>query len=520
MSDAEAPMFDAGQTRFDDNPGHSREVGQVVRRARRTLLAANLAGFVLAAAQLVVYGGGPVGPSVAETAGLVAAIALYTLCAVAVVDLRGRRRVSRVTAWMPQRRSPSAAEQVAVLRVPWSTTLDVLIGWLIAVIIPLAVYTGLGYGATAVVRALVASLLSSLTASSLSFLLLEQATRPLTRLALAGNAPTEATTIGLRLRLLLAWMLTGAVPVVLLATAPTGPSARGHTAVSVASVVIACVSIAWGVAVTSAMARTLIEPVTRLRLAQHRVQDGDLSVHVPVEDAGEIGMLQAGFNHMVHGLAERQRLHDLFGRHVGIEVARAALADGVHMGGERCSASVLFIDLIGSTALAQRLEPEAMVVMLNDVFAAVVACASAEGGWVNKFEGDAALCVFGPPGDHAGHAAAALRTARALRRSLITLRQRHPDLDAGIGVSTGVVFAGNIGAADRYEYTVIGDAVNEAARLTEHAKAIPEGVLASSLTITADPAEARHWQFHRALQLRGRTAETLAYVPLTAHCAD
>ena len=126
-------------------------------------------------------------------------------------------------------------------------------------------------------------------------------------------------------------------------------------------------------------------------------------------------------------------------------------------------ASVLFFDLIGSTAMTQRLEPEDVVAVLNDVFGAVVDCVTKEGGWVNKFEGDAALCVFGPPTEHIGHAAAALRAARALRTEFIALAESHPGLDAAIGVSSGEVIAGNIGAADRYEYTVIGDAVNEAA---------------------------------------------------------
>src|SRR5206468_4244282 len=145
-----------------------------------------------------------------------------------------------------------------------------------------------------------------------------------------------------------------------------------------------------------------------------------------------------------------------------IEVARHALEQGVHLGGERRPASVLFIDLIGSTAMAQRLPPEQVVAVLNELFSAVVRSAADEGGWVNKFEGDAALCVFGPPAGDRDHARHALRAARTLRAGIDELARRHAGVDAGIGVSTGDVVAGNIGAEDRFEYTVIGDPVNEA----------------------------------------------------------
>jgi len=182
-------------------------------------------------------------------------------------------------------------------------------------------------------------------------------------------------------------------------------------------------------------------------------------------------------------------------------------------------ASVLFFDLIGSTAMTQRLEPEDVVAVLNDVFGAVVDCVTTEGGWVNKFEGDAALCVFGPPTEHIGHAAAALRAARALRTEFIALAESHPGLDAAIGVSSGEVIAGNIGAADRYEYTVIGDAVNEAARLTEQAKKVPERLLASHAAVAEAGDEMCWWRAHEPMLLRGRSSATETYVPLAVRRA-
>lgn len=119
------------------------------------------------------------------------------------------------------------------------------------------------------------------------------------------------------------------------------------------------------------------------------------------------------------------------------------------------------------------------------------------------------------PANDPGHAAAALRAARALRAELGCLAGRYDGLDAGIGLSSGEVVAGNIGAADRYEYTVIGDPVNEAARLTEQAKSEPARVMASGPAIAAAGEEGRAaWRQIGTMQLRGRTTPTDVFAPI------
>jgi adenylate cyclase len=260
-------------------------------------------------------------------------------------------------------------------------------------------------------------------------------------------------------------------------------------------------------------ADSVAEPLERLRQVVRRVGEGNLEVAVAVDDGGEVGLLQAGVNHMVAGLQEQQRLRDLFGRHVGVQVARQAL-ERTGLGGEQRAASALFVDLIGSTGLAQERPVDEVVATLNALFGAVVSVVGAEGGWVNKFEGDGALCVFGAPIDQPDHAARALRAARALHLELVRLRPQFSALDAGIGVSCGTVVAGNVGAEARYEYTVIGDPVNEAARLTEHAKARPCRVLASESAVSAGGDEARRWRKAGAFEVRGRTLPSVGYEPI------
>ena len=156
----------------------------------------------------------------------------------------------------------------------------------------------------------------------------------------------------------------------------------------------------------------MADPVNAVRRAMRRVEGGDLDANVTVYDGTELGQLQSGFNTMVAGLQERERIRDLFGRHVGRDVARAAAATGeVRLGGEVRRVAALFVDLVGSTTLAAQRPPGEVVGLLNRLFAVVVEVVEEHGGWVNKFEGDAALAVFGAPVGVAGS-----RRLRAGRR--------------------------------------------------------------------------------------------------------
>jgi adenylate cyclase len=147
--------------------------------------------------------------------------------------------------------------------------------------------------------------------------------------------------------------------------------------------------------------------------------------------------------------------------------------------------------------------------VLNDFFRIVVDAVDEHGGLVNKFAGDAALAIFGVPLRAGEPSSAALATARTLGTQL-----RQLPVDFGVGVSAGRVFAGNIGAENRYEYTVIGDAVNEAARLADLAKTSDRRILCSAAAIDrADEAERDHWAACYSTVLRGRSEATHVSTP-------
>lgn len=415
----------------------------------------------------------------------------------AVVMWASRNRDRDRNRWLDEGRAPTPEERATQLAQPRRTARIVMLGWMVgAWVLGFNAAVRDGFGRTAV-GAVIVMLLGGLTACALSFFVEEQATRSVRVLALADASPTEgAPILGVRRRILAAWALGSGLPLAWIALVPQFRSPHADVPLAALTTVLAVIGVASGATTAYLTARSVAEPVEDVRKAMVAVTRGQLDVAVPVTDVDELGMLQAGFNHMVAAVAERERLRSLFGRHVGGEVAKQALERGVELGGESVEASVLFIDLIGSSSLPARLAPNEVVALLNSFFAVVVHAAEVEGGWVNKFEGDGALCVFGPPAGAPDHAAQALRAALAMRREL-------GDLNAAIGVSTGSVVAGNVGTETRSEYTVVGAPVNEAARLAEHAKQARTRLLVSTATIGEAPGEAHKWIAAGTLDLRG-----------------
>jgi adenylate cyclase len=253
-------------------------------------------------------------------------------------------------------------------------------------------------------------------------------------------------------------------------------------------------------------------PVRVVRTALKHVEDGDLDCNVVVFDGTELGELQRGFNSMVAGLRERERVRDLFGRHVGREVAAAAERDRPKLGGEERHVAVIFVDLIGSTQLVSGRPATEVVTLLNRFFAVIVEEVDRHHGFVNKFEGDAALAVFGAP-IHLDHPEdEALGAARAMAERI---RKEVPECEAAIGVAAGEAVAGNVGAKERFEYTVIGEPVNEASRLCDLAKERPSRLLASSDTVAnASEKESGRWSLGETVSLRGLDQPTQIAVPV------
>jgi adenylate cyclase len=433
--------------------------------------------------------------------------ALYLTFTLWLGTLWARHRWEPIERWLAEERPATEAEREATLRQPFLNARVSATFWVGAAVAFTALNVTLPAGIVAIT--FVTLVLGGLTTAAVHYLLAERRMRPITARALAGGPPAEPTAPGVRARLLTAWTLATGVPVLgvaAIAVAQLAGSDAGSTTAAGASLFLVAIALVVGLLTIALAARSIADPVAAVRDALTRVEAGDFEVRVPVDDASEVGLLEAGFNRMAAGLQERERLRDLFGRHVGEDVARAALEREVRLGGEEREIAALFVDLVGSTTLAARRPPGEVVELLNRFFRAVVETVEARGGFVNKFEGDAALCVFGAPVARENPAADALAAARTLSARL---RRELPDMDFGIGVSAGIAVAGNVGAEHRYEYTVIGDPVNEAARLCEMAKQRPERLLASEAAVErAGGDEATRWSLGEPIVLRGRDEAT------------
>jgi len=232
--------------------------------------------------------------------------------------------------------------------------------------------------------------------------------------------------------------------------------------------------------------RSLLRPIRILSQAMTKVSKGDLGQRIPVTSNDEVGELTGQFNNMVEGLREREHIRETFGRYVDENVAATILrreGEGV-LAGETRDATILFTDIAGFTTIAEVLPPDQLVAALNEYLETVLAPIRAHGGVVNTFIGDGLFASFNMPLACDGHAAAAVRAAIDIQRAVgdRTFGDLGVAFATRIGISTGGVIGGSIGAGQRMSFTLLGDTVNLAARLEELNKQHGTRILVSEST--------------------------------------
>lgn len=443
----------------------------------------------------------------------VIALVTYTALALTIGIFKTVKDLRPVIVWLNLDRPPTPEEQALALLGPRRLLARMAMLWGFGLIL----FTGLNFAYSPRLALVVgiAGLFSGLGTCAFSYLVAERTTREVARRALEEGPKEHPGVPGVTTRVMLTWAISTGVPILGVALMAGGvaldilpPDTQKF---AYAAMAISGVALFIGLQAMFLVSRSIADPVKSVRNGIDRVGAGDLTANVPVYDASEIGLLQSGFNDMVDGLRERERVRDLFGRHVGEDVAEQALQVGAELGGEVREVAVVFIDIVGSTEMATKLPPQEVVELLNRFFGVVVDVVSFHGGSINKFEGDAALCIFGAPLDRADAAGDALAAARKMVKRLgVEL----PELAAGVGVSAGPAVAGNVGSAERHEYTVIGDPVNEAARLTEIAKTVEGGLVASARVVeAADAEESERWRLGDEVVVRGRSEPTRLATP-------
>jgi adenylate cyclase len=446
----------------------------------------------------------------AGAVGTYVAIAIaYAAVAVAVGVVVGVRSLSSLGEWLPSEKPPTPEQQLVVLRGPRTLARGIGLLWFGGTVL---------FGALTLNRSIDGGLrmtaivgLSGIITSSVAFRLSERLLREAAARALSASEHPQRIAQSVAVRSIMTWVAGTGAPVlgvVLLGVASIVDPVGSRRELAIATAVLGANCLLAGFLTTVFVARATADPIISVRRALARIERGELDVSVPVYDGTDIGLLQAGFNRMAAGLREREQLRDLFGRHVGVDVARQALEQGMALGGEQLDVAVLYIDIVGSTMLARKLPPAEVVELLNRFFAIVIDVVESQRGSINKFAGDAALAIFGAPVPLPDRHVRALASARLLAERV---RADMPDIDFGVGVASGPAVAGNVGGTSRFEYTVIGDPVNEAARLGELAKTIPGRVAASGSLIREAAVEG--WSAADEVALRGRGVTTTVYTP-------
>src|SRR4051794_33305414 len=357
------------------------------------------------------------------------------------------------------------------------------------------------------------SYLLYLSSAGLRYLALELSMRPLLERIgeqLPVTSPPDVARVSLHRRLLATVPMINWGAGVVVAGLLTD-NTRTFDTIGLASVVAVGVTAAVSVWLSLGLADSVSAPIIDLRDATRRVGAGDLDVRVPVVCTDETGELSASFNAMVTGLGERERLREAFGTFVDPALTDRVLAEGTDLRGEELDVSVLFLDVRGFTTFAESADAHDVVASLNELYEAVLPVILRHGGHANKFIGDGLLAVFGVPQRHADHAARAVAAAREIAD---LVRGGHcGKLRVGVGVNSGNVVVGTVGGRERRDFTVIGDAVNTAARVEAATRVTGDDVLITETTLGAIGPVAGDFEERASAPLKGKAATVRLYAP-------
>lgn len=445
------------------------------------------------------------------------ALALVIYAADGVIAVRVTRpALARLQGWRHEK-DPGDAEVTwdAIADMPFAALRSKSAHAVIAVII-LAWNVAAGWRLGLTAPATAALFVGSLVIWTYWLALRVFATERLVRPALAEVSMMLADPVGrpARLRITLTSRLLAAAPpiIVIAATAVAGMIGEHSPQTLAAGAASILVTVGVATWLTLVVTQSINEPIDELRAVASRVGQGDLKARVSIVSVDEMGSLSRSFNAMVTGLRERERIRDTFGAYVDPSVAEHILARGAALtDGEEVEVTALFLDVRGFTGFSETHSARDVVAMLNRLFELVVPIIAGHGGHVDKFIGDGLLAVFGTPRPLADHAVRALAAATDIAAAT---ENRPGEPRIGIGLNSGPVVAGNLGGAGRYEFSVIGDVVNVAARVEAATRHTGDTILVSEHTRRLlPPGPAGTLTERPAVPLKGKSTPVALYGP-------
>ena len=331
---------------------------------------------------------------------------------------------------------------------------------------------------------------------------------------LPDGADLGPVRLPLRFKLLVALPAMNVITGVVVAAVSAGPGTSDLGDLGWDVLIAVVVSFTVSFELVLLLARSVVDQIDALRRATERVGALERGARVPVLTTDEAGALAASFNAMVAGLEERVRLREAFGAFVDPDVVDRIMAAGsTDLEGEEVEVSVLFLDIRGFTALAERSSARELVAKLNEFYGHVVPVLERHAGHANKFVGDGLLGVFGAPQRLTDHADRAVLAALDIAQTV--QEQYGSSLRIGVGVNSGPVLAGTLGGGGHVEFTVIGDAVNTAARVEEVTRITGDPVLITAATRRLLTLPFQGFEERPEVALKGKTERVRLYAPRT-----
>jgi class 3 adenylate cyclase/HAMP domain-containing protein len=241
------------------------------------------------------------------------------------------------------------------------------------------------------------------------------------------------------------------------------------------------------------LAKRITAPITRLATAASAVGKGRLSeVELPrirIEQSDEVHSLYDSFDEMIQSLKDKEKVRAALNKVVSPTIAAEILKTNMMLGGERKAVCVLFADIRGFSKMTENMQPEQVIIMLNHCMTQVSRIIEENNGVIDKYVGDEVMALFGIPKAKEDDGLHAIKTAVDIQRQLREWnnereKQGRIPIQMGIGIDIGDVVAGNMGADDRQNYTVLGKHVNLAARFCSIA---PPGKIFISEAVASTP---------------------------------
>lgn len=232
---------------------------------------------------------------------------------------------------------------------------------------------------------------------------------------------------------------------------------------------------------------SLTHPIERLVDVTHSIAKGDFDHRANIGSADEVGLLGQAIDEMAVGLKERDKVKNVLNKFHGSSVTDELIQGDLELGGSSKNVTVFFSDIRDFTKFSEAHTAEQVVSMLNEYFQVMVSIINRNNGVVDKFIGDAIMAVWGAPTATDEDPQNAVKACLEMRVALqelnrIRIGRGEVPLKIGIGLHTGRVISGTIGSDERMEFTVIGDAVNQAARIEASTKAFGADLLLSKET--------------------------------------